>query len=356
MTQAVTLANSVQPPQVTVYTSGSGTYTTPTNAKFLYVKMVGGGGGGGTAANSAAGNGSTGGNTTFGSGGAANGGGPGTVNDNGGAGGGGSLPTGAVGLVVAGGYGGPCAVPNSGAWGGNGGASALGGEGRGQGGSNAVSGTNGQPNTGGGGGAGGAANTGQPYGAGGGGAGGYCEFYIASPSATYSYSVASGGAGGNIGTGVNGGSGGSGVIYITAFFRGIYMQRYAIISGTDVVNVIDYEEQPVQPIPGLDPSYFAVQSDTAGPGWTYVDGQFIAPPVPAPTPEQLIARCKDTAVAILQATDWTSIGDVGNPQLSNPYLVNQAAFISYRSQIRNYAVNPVVDPVWPTQPTEQWSS
>ena len=66
--------------------------------------------------------------------------------------------------------------------------------------------------------------------------------------------------------------------------------------------------------------------------------------------------CKAQATQILQATDWTSIGDVGNPQMSNPYLVNQAEFIAYRSAIRNYAVNPVIDPVWPTQPTEQWSS
>lgn len=66
--------------------------------------------------------------------------------------------------------------------------------------------------------------------------------------------------------------------------------------------------------------------------------------------------CKNQAVQILNATDWTSIGDVGNPQMSNPYLVNQAAFIAYRSQIRALAVNPVADPVWPTQPTEQWSS
>jgi hypothetical protein len=66
--------------------------------------------------------------------------------------------------------------------------------------------------------------------------------------------------------------------------------------------------------------------------------------------------CADQAKAILTATDWTSIGDVGNPEMSNPYLVNQAEFIAYRSTIRNYAVNPVIDPVWPTQPTEQWSS
>jgi len=65
--------------------------------------------------------------------------------------------------------------------------------------------------------------------------------------------------------------------------------------------------------------------------------------------------CSAQAKAILQATDWTSIADVGDPTKSNPYLVNQAAFISYRSTVRNLAVNPVTDPVFPTAPTEEWS-
>lgn len=66
--------------------------------------------------------------------------------------------------------------------------------------------------------------------------------------------------------------------------------------------------------------------------------------------------CADQAKTILTATDWTSIGDVGDPAKSNPYLVNQAEFIAYRSTVRGYAVNPIVDPVWPTEPTEQWSN
>ena len=66
--------------------------------------------------------------------------------------------------------------------------------------------------------------------------------------------------------------------------------------------------------------------------------------------------CKATAQQLLQATDWTSISDVGDPAKSNPYLVNQAEFIAYRSTVRNYAVNPVEFPDWPTLPTEQWSS
>jgi hypothetical protein len=66
--------------------------------------------------------------------------------------------------------------------------------------------------------------------------------------------------------------------------------------------------------------------------------------------------CKAQATTILNATDWTSIADVGDPTKANPYLVNQAEFIAYRSTVRGYAVNPVVNPVFPTQPTEQWSS
>jgi hypothetical protein len=66
--------------------------------------------------------------------------------------------------------------------------------------------------------------------------------------------------------------------------------------------------------------------------------------------------CKAQATAILQQTDWTSIADVGDPTKANPYLINQAEFVAYRSTVRGYAVNPVVDPVFPTIPTEQWSN
>ena len=66
--------------------------------------------------------------------------------------------------------------------------------------------------------------------------------------------------------------------------------------------------------------------------------------------------CKQQAVTLLQATDWTTIPDVANPSASNPYLMNQGAFIAWRSQVRALAVNPVTNPVFPAQPTEQWSS
>jgi hypothetical protein len=65
--------------------------------------------------------------------------------------------------------------------------------------------------------------------------------------------------------------------------------------------------------------------------------------------------CKQQAQEILYKTDWTTIPDIALPE-NNPRLLNQQEFIAYRNTIRGYAITPVADPVWPTQPTEQWSS
>ena len=65
---------------------------------------------------------------------------------------------------------------------------------------------------------------------------------------------------------------------------------------------------------------------------------------------------KSTAMVYLANTDWVNEPDVINPDL-NPHLLNQAEFITYRSQIRAIAVNPVAGILtWPTEPTSQWSS
>jgi hypothetical protein len=78
----------------------------------------------------------------------------------------------------------------------------------------------------------------------------------------------------------------------------------------------------------------------------------------APSTDEKVAKntCKQQASELLYATDWTTIPDVANPSDSNPYLINQREFMTWRSEIRALAVNPVVDPVWPTQPTPQWGN
>ena len=68
-------------------------------------------------------------------------------------------------------------------------------------------------------------------------------------------------------------------------------------------------------------------------------------PIP-PTPPTPTEQCYNTACGLLTATDWT--------QIPNSTLLNVAAFATYREQVRQYALNPVADPVWPIKPTEQW--
>lgn len=72
--------------------------------------------------------------------------------------------------------------------------------------------------------------------------------------------------------------------------------------------------------------------------------------------QEPLMACKQQASGLLYKTDWTTIADVANPALSNPYLMNQSEFIAYRSQVRALAVNPVVNPTFPAMPTAQWSS
>jgi hypothetical protein len=66
--------------------------------------------------------------------------------------------------------------------------------------------------------------------------------------------------------------------------------------------------------------------------------------------------CKKQATQLLYETDWTTIADVADPTKSNPYLLNQYDFSTYRSALRKLAVYPEASPVWPTKPQEQWSS
>lgn len=80
------------------------------------------------------------------------------------------------------------------------------------------------------------------------------------------------------------------------------------------------------------------------------------------TPEEIAAneeklknQNKQQAETLLQQTDWTATVDINNPQYSNPYLGNQDAFLTYRSQVRQIAINPPITvSVWPTLPKEVW--
>ena len=198
-------------------TAASGTYTTPSGAVWLRVRMCGGGGGGSASNSGSPQAGATGGYSIFDTSGnslVASGGIGGTVNGAGAAGGAvvTSLPSNFT-LVAAlqGGFGNGSTQVSQNA-GAAGGANPFGGAGGG-GAGGALAGLDAIGRTGGGGGGGGSVG----YASGtGGGAGAYIEAIISNPSATYGYAVAAGGAGGT-GT-YAGGAGGSGVIIVEEFY------------------------------------------------------------------------------------------------------------------------------------------
>jgi hypothetical protein len=127
--------------------------------------------------------------------------------------------------------------------------------------------------------------------------------------------------------------------------------KYAVIENTLVVNTTVSDAEFAQS------QGWVSCPDDVGIGWSYVNGQFIAPIPPTPTPEKIQAQNKQQATSLLQQTDWTSIPAVADPLRSNPYLTNQGEFDAYRSQLREIAVNPPTTPaVFPTQPQEIWSN
>lgn len=219
-------------PTIQRFNSGSGTYTTPANAKYLIVTIVGGGGGGGSSGTAAFGAGGNGNQSSFGNSGVtifatSNGG---TVGSQSGSSGGG-----AVALVVTSGT----AATISGLQGGIGSGSSFSGVSNGywpggDGGSNSYApgpggpsygstANSGQANTGvgGAGGAGSATGLSNFYSGGGGGAGGVNTILVSGTlAATYPYVVGSGGAGGSAGTsGLAGAAGSAGTILVQEFYN-----------------------------------------------------------------------------------------------------------------------------------------
>jgi hypothetical protein len=189
-------------PTVTTFTASSGTYTTPTAATWLRVRLVGGGGGGGAATT----NGGTSGNNTTFSTLTGGGGGSGAASAAGGTGG-----TAAGGDInIPGGTGGPgaTALGTTQPGGGPGGNTALGGGGRG--GVTGADGGAGGTNSGGGGGGGGQSASAC---GGGGGGGGYVEKVFTTVATSYAFSVGAAANGGAAG-GQAGGAGAAGIIIV----------------------------------------------------------------------------------------------------------------------------------------------
>jgi hypothetical protein len=209
-------------PTIQKFTSGSGTYTTPANVKWIRVRMIGGGGGGSGSGTAGATSGVAGGATTFGSSLlTANGGGKGAFQGASETGGTATIASPAYGTAINGGSGGGHSfqsINTLNMFGGFGGVSALGGAAGAP--SQGSGGGAGQANSGSGGAGGSGSATVSLYIGSGGSAGGFIDAIIPSPSSTYPYAVGAGGNGGSAGTsGTAGGAGGSGYIEVTEYYQ-----------------------------------------------------------------------------------------------------------------------------------------
>jgi hypothetical protein len=77
------------------------------------------------------------------------------------------------------------------------------------------------------------------------------------------------------------------------------------------------------------------------PSWIGMGMNINTPEPPSPSANEN----KTTGKNLLLQTDWTTIADVGDPAKSQPYLQNQAEFISWRNEVRNVVLNPVCGPI-----------
>lgn len=209
-------------PTVQRFTSGSGTYTTPANVRWIKVKMVGGGGGGGGSGTASNGTGGTGGSTTFGSSLLTATGGTGGAALTGGSGGSATVNSPAIAVAslsgTRGGSGMQTSVTTVYAIGGAGSGSPF--ASGGPAGAPIEAGYTPAANSGAGGGGGSGPSSGSTVNSGGGGAAGaYIEAIITAPSATYAYAVGAAGTAGTAGTsGYAGGAGAAGVIIVEEYY------------------------------------------------------------------------------------------------------------------------------------------
>jgi hypothetical protein len=133
------------------------------------------------------------------------------------------------------------------------------------------------------------------------------------------------------------------VCYLNLVWAGTPANVHAL-QWQDVAGWIEYTDGQ----PNEDITVLPTWADNAMAAWTVANTP--VPPTP-PTAEEN----KATAVALLQASDWTQIPSVSDPALSNPYLANKLTFDQYRNEVRQYAIYPVAGYIdWPLIPEEQW--
>lgn len=86
---------------------------------------------------------------------------------------------------------------------------------------------------------------------------------------------------------------------------------------------------------------------TAGDEAFDADGNQVQYDLAAVTTQAQKDACKAQAKALLAASDWAALSDVG--------LANSAEYVTYRGILRGLVIQPQANPDFPTEPTPVWS-
>jgi hypothetical protein len=82
------------------------------------------------------------------------------------------------------------------------------------------------------------------------------------------------------------------------------MNNYAIIDSTNtVINVVVWDGKPPWTPPDGCIAVAIAKGSSAGIGWTYIDGEFVAPPQPEPEPVVELTPAEKLAASGLTVDD-----------------------------------------------------
>jgi len=120
------------------------------------------------------------------------------------------------------------------------------------------------------------------------------------------------------------------------------MARYAIVKGTNVENLTEWDGDTNSWSPPTGTTAVALGDNPCGVGWTYADNKFSSPSSTLSTDEKW-TRLRSFRNQLLDETDWWAVSDA--PTMSDDQK-------NYRQSLRDLPSNTSdpSNPTWPTKP------
>ncbi len=94
------------------------------------------------------------------------------------------------------------------------------------------------------------------------------------------------------------------------------------------------------------PNNYTDKKPPIEPYYVFLNNEWVIDPIKLR--EYRLEQCKNKAKYLLANSDWSTLPDV------QTQLENYNDFVAYRSQLRELVINPVEEPVFPTEPEAKW--